>query len=425
MNSIADCVQPNLPCFPELSVRIDKQKSEGGTKASNPKTRRISGENNHTSLSQDDFGVTGLVNAVSAEIDVSKAIASAIVREDWEAVREKAKLLLELRPLLDRCDPTLDNTLELSVAIYVYRVLAAAGLDRDANPIMLYIARSPLLDRVISRILHIENLPENGLIEDEIRDQLVLLLCHENFARRWWQGRSVYYDPTKNTLHGWVSNQVVRRALINFRALDHFYGTQRSQDMASITDGDEEDPLTASLTEEEEADSIFDTASLNSLGCYLQMLIQQYGIDDTRRAIRAVLRYQARSAPRLFERKGLMIKTLAVIQAMHPALSLQIVRIDVDHQMLSQAAGLARSILNDKLESLSESADISLVYAWVSGVRPVHHAFRDAVREFDQSRVVNGKRVVPQILVDNLRRMVGQILVDRLEVLAPGCSRKN
>jgi hypothetical protein len=364
------------------------------------------------------------VREVAQESRVCDALTAAILCQDWDEAIRQALLLPELTKVVESCDRDRDPSLGVTLAVYAYRVAASHGNERTQRKLLRFIEGSSVLDRVIDKALFSECIPVIPAILEEIRERLVIMLCHESLARQIWGGRTIFFDPTKNTVQGWANHPLVRKPLLMRQDLFQRHADSFARANFDWLDNelssDAADPVVEELVAQSDVDglSIFDSASIESIGLAIEDIIDRFGVNDTRRAIQSVLRYRARAASRIFERRSLLTAALSVVIAVHPVVSMYIIdRNGIPGNVWKQSVLLAKGILGRDVVSKNSTSNVK---HWADLVGREYYDLLDDLRmggRFDVFgvQVKNGVRQIKEWHLRTIRLTVGAVLSDHLE----------
>lgn len=389
--------------------------------ASSPLNRR---GNLMVSGTMDTPDVAAHLHDIAQESDACVAMTAAILAQDWDAAFQQAAMLPELHLVVAQCDRDRDPSLGVTLATYAYRVAASHNQERVMRKLMRFIRESEILDRIIGRALLIERIPDMSILTEEIRDRLVMLLCHESLARRIWAGHTIYFDPTKNTVKGWLSHPLVRRGLLMRGDIftKHHETFNGNVDLLESLSDERlgENPVLDVLTGDvsiEPSVSVFDKASLQSLGDALRDLVDRYGVTDSRKALQSILRYKARTSPRIFERKALIVQALAVVIAVHPVISVHIIQEQIPSSEIAAACHQAKMIMEK--DDVSDSS--ASVREWIRMVGDLHDRLVTDLSDggyLDLSETVvrGGRRQIKACHLRAIRQSIGEILSEHLEI---------
>lgn len=364
------------------------------------------------------------IETVKNEELCSVRMIDAILAEDLEQAISCAKEIDELKSMVERCDPTIDNSLMLTLAIYAYRTGIAAKNKRLLSKLHSFIFSTNILDQMIARISYNEGFNNHHSMIEDTRSRLLIILCHESLAREIWGGRTVYYDPTINTVKGWLSNPRVRKAVLMISEEGNrdpmvFQADFPDALLNNVADGEEEDPVLVGLVNaghETSSPSLLNFASVEAIGYVLRNLVRNYGQEDVAHGLRAILRYRGRSSRKIFERKRLVCDLVACILAVCPLAGMYAVHEDV-RPVLPKATSLARLTVDLELDG----DDWEGLHDWLVQVSELHNDFVDSLLdggEIDIGKMKGGKRAMGNSKEAMIRRKLGELLIEHLSYLS-------
>lgn len=353
-------------------------------------------------------------------------MCTSLLQGEYEKAVDYAKEIPDLQYMMARCDQNKDRSLILTLGCYGFRVALAHRNVALQNKLYQFIYDHPETHHLVSKAFHKENVFTDDFILEEIKSKLAMILAFEGVARRYWAGYAMYYDPTKNTVQGWLEMASARRSLIEMARFDeidsitqsyHGWGDDAVVD-AVLNEGGHEDPVFDALANRLEQDdltpSVLSVGDLDKIGLAFGYLIGKYGWEGVEKGVGSLLRYHRRSVVNIMARKGFVVDMVACLMVVHPILIHSLFVDEIDGHWLVLAGVKAADFLRGILPGDAGAVDSG---DWMVMAAKNYADLRDSFAQggdlnLSKIPVVNGVRQFKDTKKRLFRRTIGAFLLD-------------